>query len=73
VEHKPTVIQCSVDVYRTITANIAGLLKELGMVCYVDDGRMSAIREPDSVCVCSSTNKINQTSVFSTILKDNMS
>jgi len=71
VEHKPNVVWCSVDVYWTITANITWLLRKLGTVCYVYDGRMPTTSKP-SVCVCSSTNKINQTSVFSTILEDDI-
>ena len=72
VEHKPNVVWCSVDVYWTITANITWLLRKLGTVCYVYDGRMPTTSKPESVCVCSSTNKINQTSVFSTILEDDI-
>jgi len=72
VEHKPNAVWCSVDVYWTVTANITGLLRKLGTVCYVYDGRMPTTSKPESVCVCSSTNKINQTSVFSTILEDDI-
>ena len=72
VEHKPNVVWCSVDVYWTITANITWLLRKLGTVCYVYDGRMPTTSKPESVCVCSSTNKINQTSLFSTILEDDI-
>jgi len=72
VEHKPNVVWCSVDVYWTITANITWLLRKLGTVYYVYDGRMPTTSKPESVCVCSSTNKINQTSVFSTILEDDI-
>ena len=72
VEHKPNVVWCSVDVYWTFKANITRLLSKFSMVYYVDDGRMPTIREAESVCACSSTNKINQTSVFSTILEDDI-
>jgi len=70
VGHKPNVVWCSAGVYWTFRTNVTGLLRKLGTVCYVDDGRMPTTSRPESVCVCSSTNKINQTPVFSTILKD---
>ena len=72
VEHKPNVVWCSVDVYWTITANITWLLRKLGTVYYVDDGQMPTIREAECVCAGGSANKINQTSVFSTILEDDI-
>jgi len=47
-------------------------LRKLGTVYYVDDGQMPTIREAECVCAGGSANKINQTSVFSTILEDDI-
>lgn len=72
VQHKPNVVWCSVDVYWTIKTNVTAVLSKSGGVDTGIAGWVPAIRTLTCMCVCSSTNKINQTSVFSTILEDDI-